>query len=107
MNSSKKVSDQLETSKLAQSNIADTKKTIEIIDTKKILEIFESQYTEQLYDRKANYILKFCKSRKEGFYFDEIPELTRIVEYSILDLNEGVVAYLWNSLILRPKWEMP
>lgn len=91
MNSSKKVSDQLETSKVAQSNIGESKKTVEIIDTKKILEIFESQYTEQLYDRKANYILKFCKTRKDGFYFDEIPELTRIVEYSILDLNEGVV----------------
>mmetsp|Transcript_35571 Transcript_35571/g.32054 ORF Transcript_35571/g.32054 Transcript_35571/m.32054 type:complete len:196 (+) Transcript_35571:57-644(+) len=63
----------------------------EQVDTKKVLEMFESTYTEQLYDRKANYILKFCKQRKDGFFFEEIQDITKIIEYSIKDLNEGVM----------------
>lgn len=61
------------------------------ITTKKILELFESEYTEQLYDRKANTILKFCKERKEGFYYDEIEDLTKIIQYTVRDLGDGVV----------------
>ena len=33
------------------------------METSKIVEIFESSYTEQLYDRKANFIMKLCEDR--------------------------------------------
>lgn len=63
------------------------------MEIKKVLELLRSAYTEQLYDRKASEILKFCKARKEGFYYDEIPDLKEIVETTINDLKEGVVIY--------------
>ena len=61
------------------------------ITTTKILELFESEYTEQLYDRKATTILKFCKERKEGFCYDEIEDLTKIIQYVVRDLGDGIV----------------
>ena len=61
------------------------------MDSKKVLDLIRSTYTEQLYDRKASYILKFCKERKEGFFYEEIPALREIVETVINDLKEGVV----------------
>ena len=82
-----------ENQKSATLAIPETAKSADIIDTKKILELFESSYTEQLYDRKANYILKFCRARKDGFFYDEIGDLTRIIEFSIKDLLDGVVNF--------------
>jgi hypothetical protein len=90
MNSGKKTADG-EHAKSGTMTLPEGAKSPEIIDTKKILELFESSYTEQLYDRKANYILKFCRVRRDGFFFDEIGDLTKIVEYSIKDLLDGVV----------------
>jgi hypothetical protein len=90
MNTTKKSFDP-EGTRTGTLQIGDGKKSTENIDTHKILEIFESPYTDQLYDRKASYILKFCKIRKDGFFYEEIPNLTRIIEYAIRDLNEGAV----------------
>ena len=61
------------------------------MDIQKVLELIRSAYTEQLYDRKANAILKFCRERKDGFYYDEITGLQEVVETIIHDLKEGVV----------------
>ena len=56
-----------------------------------VIEIFESQYTEQLADRKANAIIKFCRERKDGFYYKELQNLIKMVNYSVQDLNTGVI----------------
>lgn len=42
----------------------------------KVLEMFTSQYTEQLADRKAEIIVRFCRQRKDGFYYEEILEIS-------------------------------
>jgi len=60
------------------------------MDINKVLELLRSTYTEQLYDRKASAIRKFCKERKDGFYYDEIPGLCEIVHTIINDLKEGI-----------------
>lgn len=57
----------------------------------KVIEIYESPYTEQLNDRKANAIIKFCRERKDGFFYQELGNLIKMVEYAIKDLNEGVL----------------
>ena len=57
----------------------------------KVLDMFESQYTEQLQDRKANAIVRFCKERKDGFYYEELQSLIKMVNYSIADLKAGVL----------------
>ena len=59
--------------------------------SEKVIEIFESQYTEQLSDRKANAIKKFCLERKDGFYYHELKNLIKMVVYGIEDLNKGVM----------------
>lgn len=69
------------------------------MDIKKVLDLLRSTYTEQLYDRKANYIIKFCRERKDGFYYDEIPDLREIVETTISDLKEGVVFFFRFTLV--------
>ena len=61
------------------------------MDIQKVLEIFRSDYTEQLYDRKANYIIKLCKERKNGFYYHEVEDVSKIISYAINDLNNGIV----------------
>lgn len=53
--------------------------------------MFESQYTEQLNDRKANAIIRFCRERKEGFYYEELESLCKMVNYAINDLRNGTV----------------
>ena len=63
-------------------------------NTEKVIELFESDYTDQLYDRKANAIIKFCKERKDGVFYDEIENVTKIARYAVRDLNEGVVTLL-------------
>lgn len=35
-----------------------------------VIEMFQSEYTEQLHDRKANAIMKFCSNRKDGFFYE-------------------------------------
>lgn len=52
----------------------------------KVLDMFHSQYTDQLADRKADIIVRFCRARKEGFFYEEINELLAIVELAIHDL---------------------
>lgn len=56
----------------------------------KVIEMFESQYTEQLSDRKANSVIKFCRERKDGFYYEELDCLCKMVNYLIRDLKNGV-----------------
>ena len=48
--------------------------------------MFNSQYTDQLADRKADIIVRFCRGRKEGFYYEEINEVILIVDMAIKDL---------------------
>lgn len=57
----------------------------------RVLEMFESKYTEQLGDRKASAIIRFCKERADGFYYEEIEHLCKMVEYAIRDLKGGVL----------------
>jgi hypothetical protein len=59
------------------------------ITAAKVLEMFNSQYTEQLADRKADIIVRFCRTRKDGFYYEEINELLSIIELAIRDLVHG------------------
>lgn len=51
-----------------------------------VIEIFESPYTDQLNDRKASSIIQFSKQRREGFYYEELPNLIKIMEYCVKDL---------------------
>lgn len=37
-----------------------------------VLDMFTSEYTENLFDRKANSIIKFCNERPHGFFYCEI-----------------------------------
>jgi hypothetical protein len=53
--------------------------------------MFESKYTEMLGDRKASAIVRFCKERSDGFYYEEIESLCKMVEYAIRDLRAGVI----------------
>ncbi len=76
-----------------QSHLAVTTNISPIFDastSEKVIEIFESQYTEQLNDRKANSIIKFCRERKDGFFYQELSNLIKMVNYAVKDLNDGV-----------------
>ncbi len=53
--------------------------------------MFESQYTEELNDRKANIIVRFCRDRKDGFYYHELQSLCKMVRYALRDLKKGVI----------------
>lgn len=48
--------------------------------------MFKSQYTDQLADRKADIIVRFCRGRKDGFYYEEINEVLELVDLAIKDL---------------------
>ena len=48
--------------------------------------MFRSEYTENLHDRKANSIIKFCNERSHGFFYEEIEGLTQIFDYAKKDL---------------------
>lgn len=53
-----------------------------------VIEMFQSEYTETLYDRKANAIIKFCQDRPHGFFYEEIKGLTQLLDYARADLFE-------------------
>ncbi|KRX04785.1 Armadillo-type fold [Pseudocohnilembus persalinus] len=55
-----------------------------------VLQMFESQYTEQLNDRKANAIVRFCRERRDGFYYEELESLCKMLKYAINDLQQGI-----------------
>lgn len=75
-----------------QSNITSQPQLIfDLTPSEKVIEIFESQYTEQLTDRKANAIIKFCRERKGGFFYQELGNLIKMVNYAIQDLNAGIL----------------
>ena len=64
------------------------------MQTGEIVKIFESSYTEQLYDRKANFIIKLCEDRPDGFFFSELEDLIKIIQYILDDYADGVVNHL-------------
>jgi hypothetical protein len=77
----------------------ETTSTISIPYTSdKVIEIFESPYTEQLNDRKANAIIKFCKERRDGFYYEELTNLIKMVNYAVRDLIDVGVVEMNNAL---------
>lgn len=43
-----------------------------------VLEIFESDYSEEVYDRKARNVMKFFDERTEGFFYNELEDITKI-----------------------------
>ncbi len=43
-----------------------------------------------MHDRKAKAILKFCKDRENGFFYEEIQGITRLFELAKNDLFNGV-----------------
>jgi hypothetical protein len=43
-----------------------------------VLEIFESDYSEEVYDRKARNVMKFFEERSDGFYYNELADITKI-----------------------------
>ena len=45
--------------------------------------MFRSKYTEQLVDRKAETIVRFCRLRSNGFLLEEINELIEILRLAI------------------------
>lgn len=51
--------------------------------------MFESKFTEQLTDRKATCIIRFCQERPNGFKYSELKQLIKMVQYSIDDLFKG------------------
>ena len=53
--------------------------------------MFQSEYTEALYDRKANAIIKFCEDRPQGFFYEEIEGLTQLFDFARADLFEKEV----------------
>ena len=50
--------------------------------------MFRSKYTEQLVDRKAETIVRFCRLRSNGFLLEEINELIEILRLAIDEKNE-------------------
>lgn len=54
-----------------------------------VIEMFRSEYTEALYDRKANAIIKFCENRSQGFFYEEIDGLTQLFDFARVDLFES------------------
>jgi hypothetical protein len=64
---------------------------MENIDTQKVVELFESSYTEQLYDRKASFIIRLCEERSDGFFFNEMENLIKIVKFVLDDYADGQV----------------
>jgi hypothetical protein len=56
----------------------------------KVIEVFQSPYTEQLNDRKADMIIKFCDQRRDGFFFEELPDLIKMIKYSLENFKDGV-----------------
>jgi len=48
------------------------KKSVKM-DISKVVDLFESSYTEQLYDRKASFIVKLCEDRSKGFFYNDLP----------------------------------
>lgn len=47
-------------------------------EVKIVLDIFESEYSEEVYDRKAREVLKYLDKRKDGFFFYELADITKI-----------------------------
>ena len=45
---------------------------------KEVLEIFESEYSEEVYDRKARVVMKYLEARPNGFFFYELADITKI-----------------------------
>lgn len=55
-----------------------------------VIEMFQSEYTQELHDRKAKAIIKFCEERPQGFFYEEVDGLTTLFELATKDLEKGV-----------------
>ena len=53
-----------------------------------VIDMFESEYTKSLPERKANSIISYCRQRPNGFYYEEVGQLTAIMKYAEDDLLE-------------------
>ena len=64
-----------------------------------VLEIFESDYSEEVYDRKARNVMKFFEERSDGFYYNELEGITKIAKYILLDFQKGFIKEMKGPLI--------
>lgn len=66
-------------------------------DAKEVVAIFKSNYSEEVYDRKAREVSKFLESRPQGFSYNELRELTQITvgaaeqSFILYDLSKGYI----------------
>ena len=72
------------------SNIRPLSGTNQPFSSEQVIEIFQSKYTN-FADRKANAIVRFCRERETGFYYEEIANVIKMTQFAIRDLREGVI----------------
>lgn len=48
------------------------------ISAKDVLKVFESEYSQEVYDRKASEVMKYITERSDGFFFYELADLTKM-----------------------------
>jgi hypothetical protein len=76
-----------------------------MMDLSKIINLFESKHTAALSDRHAAAISQLCSeklgggasvadidSSKAGFYYKDLPEVAKIVEYCFRGVQQGKVS---------------
>lgn len=63
-----------------------------------VLAIFRSNFSEEVYDRKAREVCIYLESRKDGFIYNELPELTEITVDTVYPqsfvLNDLIKGYV-------------
>lgn len=58
---------------------------------KDVVAIFQSNYSEEVYDRKAREVSKFMDERSTGFAYNELKELTQLATHMLYDISKGHV----------------
>ena len=51
---------------------------VDKLSAKDVLQVFESEYSEEVFDRKAREVMKYIAERPNGFYFYELSDITKI-----------------------------
>jgi hypothetical protein len=53
------------------------------ISAKDVLKLFESEYSQEVYDRKASEVMKYITERSDGFFFYELADLTKMTVIAV------------------------
>jgi len=83
---------------MLKQRLPETISAVQQVTLADVLTMFESEYSEDIFDRKAREALKFLETRPKGFFYEELNDITRLTVRYITNLRTTYLSILLEDM---------